>query len=683
MSLVAVVFLVFAGLSLFGVRRVAAVSSGPPVVEDSKEWFTTDETCVYSVLVEDVDGDGTKEIITGGRFYVPADGVYHAELRVWGWDSSTLTLKDSVDWVGESDTSVESVFVDDVNDDGVKEIITGGHTAGVGIYPTGQLRVWSWDGVALALEDSEEWYTTEDTYVYSVFVDDVDADGIRDIITGGKAYDGFRYKAQLRFWSWDGITLALEDSEEWYNVDDTSVESVFVDDVESDGTKEIITGGYFLDTGVPVYKGQLRVCAWDGATLKDEVSTSWYTIYDTIVYSVFVDDVDADGAREIITGGRAHDGFRDHGQLRVYTWSGAELTLEDSEDWYLDGLGTGLNSVESVFVNDVDTDGTKEIITGGRAYVGRINGQLRVWSFVEAALTLEESQVWVSPSDAYVYSVFANDVDDDGLQEILTGGSAYNPADGLNYGQLRVWSIPLVDSLNINVDVGAIHFRGELAEYYLSTSYRGTPITATQTAATLYRPDGTTTSLTTTPVGTGLYKISYTLPSNAPTGTYTLTVEASYQTNAKDLKGTTLKSFELSPTLTNWNAWLQTIQQDTATIKTDIGFIKLNLTAINGNITAIKGNIATIQTDIGTIKADVTTIKAKITSIEDNIATIQTDLGTVKADVSTIDTESIPSIADTQRSQGAPLYITTAFSVLAAAGALGTLALILRKRKPT
>lgn len=173
--------------------------------------------------------------------------------------------------------------------------------------------------------------------------------------------------------------------------------------------------------------------------------------------------------------------------------------------------------------------------------------------------------------------------------------------------------------------------------------------------STLYRPDNTQTSLTTQYMSKGLYKIQYTIPTNAPTGTYTLMVEASYQTNAIDLKGANLRSFVLSSTLTQWNAWLLTIQQDTATIKTAIGLIKLNITEISPNITAINGNIATIETDVGTIQTD----------------------------VRAIDTESIPSIADTQRSQVTILYVNLILSALAAAGVLGALDLLLRKREQT
>jgi len=124
-----------------------------------------------------------------------------------------------------------------------------------------------------------------------------------------------------------------------------------------------------------------------------------------------------------------------------------------------------------------------------------------------------------------------------------------------------------------------------------------------------------------------------------------LQVEASYQTNTKNLQGITIKSFQVSQTLTAWNAWLIAIQQDVGTVRTDVGLIKLNLTLINAKIIDIEGNIATINTDVGTIKADIETIQ---------------DLNT---------------------NQGTSLNVTMILSAIAAIGAIATLTLFLKRRK--
>jgi len=144
-------------------------------------------------------------------------------------------------------------------------------------------------------------------------------------------------------------------------------------------------------------------------------------------------------------------------------------------------------------------------------------------------------------------------------------------------------------TMDVEMDVGSVHFRGELAEFYVLVSVLGEPVDA-DIIAILYH-NGTfyaDLSPSVEYVAKGLYRVSYTIPTEAPTGTYALVVETSYLS----LRGTSLKSFLLSPTLTGT---LISLNGTVAWIKTEIGIIE-------GRITSIEGRIATIETDIGTVK---------------------------------------------------------------------------------
>jgi len=77
-------------------------------------------------------------------------------------------------------------------------------------------------------------------------------------------------------------------------------------------------------------------------------------------------------------------------------------------------------------------------VTGGRAYDGtRSNAQLRVWS-QDSPLTLEDSEEWYDTDSTEIWAVFAGDVDQDGVNEILTEGEAND----CRLIQLIVWSYP-------------------------------------------------------------------------------------------------------------------------------------------------------------------------------------------------------------------------------------------------
>jgi parallel beta-helix repeat protein len=144
-------------------------------------------------------------------------------------------------------------------------------------------------------------------------------------------------------------------------------------------------------------------------------------------------------------------------------------------------------------------------------------------------------------------------------------------------------------TMDVEMDVGSVHFRGELAEFYVLVSVLGEPVDA-DIIAILYHNGTFYADLSSSVeyVAKGLYRVSYTIPTEAPTGTYALVVETSYLS----LRGTSLKSFLLSPTLTGT---LISINGTLAWIKTEIGII-------NGRITSIEGRIATLETDIGTMK---------------------------------------------------------------------------------
>lgn len=122
--------------------------------------------------------------------------------------------------------------------------------------------------------------------------------------------------------------------------------------------------------------------------------------------------------------------------------------------------------------------------------------------------------------------------------------------------------------LDIRIDVGSAYFSGEVAEFYVLMTFNNTRVNATITEATLYRPDGTSEDLKGTDalVSTGLYKITYNISADAPTGAYMLVIKASYTTDIVDSKGDSLKSFLISPTLTNWDTLLEEVQSGIATI---------------------------------------------------------------------------------------------------------------------
>ena len=182
------------------------------------------------------------------------------------------------------------------------------------------------------------------------------------------------------------------------------------------------------------------------------------------------------------------------------------------------------------------------------------------------------------------------------------------------------------EKLDLEVNVGTVHFRGEIAEFYVETSLHGNAINASIWEATIYYESGTQQIdliANVEIITVGLYRITYTIPADAVTGTYTLSLEARFRTGMTTATGHATASFIISQTLTSQNSYIVDIKDDIATIVIpNLDTIKVNLTEIHATIVGIDGKIVTIQTDIGTIETDIGTVQTSLDDIDESVGEI-------------------------------------------------------------
>jgi PKD repeat protein len=209
--------------------------------------------------------------------------------------------------------------------------------------------------------------------------------------------------------------------------------------------------------------------------------------------------------------------------------------------------------------------------------------------------------------------------------------------DGLTNSTSSSIDVGLYPPLEVEVDVGSIHFKGEIAEFNILVQEFGEPVNATMLEAKLYFNGMLLQDLSSDIeyVTTGFCRIPYTIPANAEAGTYTLLVKAEYY----KVKGASIKSFIISPTLTQWDDSIVEIKNGVATISNGVTYLYLNLTAVNATITSLiensKGEIlAEISTAVGTITTRLNAINASLaglitTSKGEILAQINTALGTL------------------------------------------------------
>jgi len=426
------------------------------ILEAEQRWETygIGGTCIpgtHNMAVADVDEDGVSEIVTGGFSYMTTNGTrtsLEAPLKIWSYDGENLLLEKTEVWSG----AIWVVYCGDANGDGRIEIITSGYVIDNN-QSVSVIRLWNWDGQELTLRG-----TYFDISASSIWVGDLNGDGIPEIVTVGGMRNVISPVAQLCIWNWNGVDLTLRSNSTWGNADGAQANSVIAGDIDKDGLVEIITAGY--DNGLKNSSGQLRIWVWDGEKIELKANNEWRMVDDiyasdvagnpmgnTIVSNVKIADLDSDGIFEILTGGFTYNGSAVIGQLCIWVWNGADLTLEISDEW----AGYDITELKSITVNDVDGDGKLDIVgsgvtagSGGFAHDAAIKeyAQLRVWSWDGQKLTLKQSRDWNVDEGVCAWQDGTADLDNDGKIEIITVGCSYKST--LCDPNLRIWSLPLL-----------------------------------------------------------------------------------------------------------------------------------------------------------------------------------------------------------------------------------------------
>jgi len=205
----------------------------------------------------------------------------------------------------------------------------------------------------------------------------------------------------------DGLVLEWEQHWETYGVGGTCIagtHNFFVGDVDEDAMMEIITGGFMYnvanDTRVSS-EAPLKIWNWNGEKFTIEASQTW----SGSIRSIYAADADDDGLTEIITGGSIRNSTGNYASLRIWSWNGDILVLRDSYE----GI-----SVSSIFVSDLDKDGAPEILTvGSVSNDAKSSAQLSIWQWDGKNLDLKKSIEWCALNDSRANSVYAYDLNND------------------------------------------------------------------------------------------------------------------------------------------------------------------------------------------------------------------------------------------------------------------------------
>ena len=150
------------------------------------------------------------------------------------------------------------------------------------------------------------------------------------------------------------------------------------------------------------------IMAAPASALISQNTKSWYSISDTNASAMAVGDVNGDSINEIVTVGWFNDGTQWNAQLIVR--SGSTLAVISEFSWH----SLQDTQIASVAIGDLNNDGINEIVTGGSFFDGtRWNSHMVVFNLVSGALTVRGQFAWYWISDTNIASIAIGDVNGD------------------------------------------------------------------------------------------------------------------------------------------------------------------------------------------------------------------------------------------------------------------------------
>lgn len=356
----------------------------------------------FSPGVEDITGDGIKEIIVGtreGLFAFDADG-----RSLPGWPVLT-----------EYDMRSIPAF-DDIDGDGLKDVVViGKNVVGCFNYLGQSLSGWPRDAS-----------TGMTFYTYPI-------PNLAQLTPGGDSaivyiskygeVRAYKYDGDPYFYSLDGLFTALDP-----NIFDTSqfagmtVPFITTTDLNLDGGAEVVSIYSTTDvpSGIYIWNGRngLPPFGWD-SPLARQIHIS---------HGGMLADIDGDGLLEIIMGGIDTNGV-------AGIWA-TKNGVEDVPGWpvYLDGMADWIGT--SPICVDIDNNGSKEVLVSYYSY-----DVARIYAFNSDGTPYFDHQslpygVLIRTSTS-LSNIIVADIDGDGNLNIISRGGFLFP--GTGYERLFAW----------------------------------------------------------------------------------------------------------------------------------------------------------------------------------------------------------------------------------------------------
>ncbi|MCP4151011.1 MAG: hypothetical protein GY757_24925 [bacterium] len=216
-------------------------------------------------------------------------------------------------------------------------------------------------------------------------------------ITGksGKDEDGIGF---LRHYSWKNKKLShtktITLQQKQAGIDYTHGYSLKTGDIDGDGKQEAIYAGFYGKTINPALSkdfADVRIFKKNSAGVVEETTLKPFEKLKIPlrVNALEVKDINGDAKAEIIIAGRSLEGEREHSAFAI--WSAGKVS------YHVHREQTISTRFRTVMAQDIDKDGSFELITGGRLNVDkRTVADLQIWKLKPDGVSVMARYNWTS-----------------------------------------------------------------------------------------------------------------------------------------------------------------------------------------------------------------------------------------------------------------------------------------------
>ena len=311
----------------------------------------------------DLTGDGHPDIVVGMGGYASGQCWDGGVIALNGLDGSVLWTFDTQDWLNHNpDGMLDGVFstpaVGDVNGDGEVEIAFGAWDQCFYLLDKNGVPLWgNLPGILPQVYCGGHGFYNEDTFWSSPALADLTGDGLPEIITGADVYPGNVWGdpggGYVYVFDAQGNALARE----WLDQDIYS--SPAAADLDNDGTLEIVvgTGTYWDGTGFYVSAYEYNQ---GGGDPTNRLGLMWRHPTDGRVFSSpAVADLDQNGVLDVVvTGSIGNDNPDGSYTYGLRGTDGSQIFRRRNCDYQ----GRSGNTQSSPVIADTDGDGYPEIL---------------------------------------------------------------------------------------------------------------------------------------------------------------------------------------------------------------------------------------------------------------------------------------------------------------------------------